>query len=944
MEPKKPLEAGITFQSVIDQNPDDWAAQTPEFKTNLADAFFSKHVASQTGFSEEPPEIQNEIKLQFNKKYDVGHVSLGDNLAPDGVSQIAGRIHRLGDLATLGLPARAWDASHFGVGDTATTRDAQLSQYQTDPGFLGDLYRTSQLPVVKGLGGLAGAFRGTSNITKPILQSGLGATVGQIGQLPGLKQLIGTADKAAFTAGNAAYSGISNAFQAFNGNQNPLQAFGQTALDIATGGIGGRTRIGNAAAQAAAGGGGSLASNVIHGQPLNLNQAIEQALTQAGVGAAFHGNEPKVPARKDAPLQSTGQDNAMPPPPPPTSGVGASPSVDRKAQAIEIYNALNSQDAQTRLQAKALVEELKARSRDKRSKTDPGRIRKPGDSGAKEILTHLQMHGESQRKGPPKKTFAGKQDVETIAARAVKYREKGGKMAAAFENYLDRNYSREDKRVINARAREMRGETKAQIQTEEKRAKIRRDQGKAKVTDIAQARQKTAIEERQAQNERIKAEKEKQKTEAQEEKSRAAREQSGREILSAVIEATGRPKPKTNSTLERQAAGPDEYKRMSQQAKAQPKPKTEPVAAPEKPKPKQAPVLDNADVERLSNELVAHKKANEKGQLDAKLTEYRKNAKADHTKAGASADRSEAIKLGHQRVLDAYAQKAAAAEKKPSANQVKAGQEANRVELGKLNEQGGRYTAGNKEALQRPAKGFTLEEAQKTDEWDRLDPAAKNKAKIAMQAAKNDGKVIIEYDAERSGDTGQFKLKTVSPLSLDITGNPKSPNLILHAVNENGHAGTYYLTPSKPNEKTGFASYTHDITALPETKGQAKKSLDANAYHGQREVPVSDIMSRPKRVTAGYTSETEALLARAAEGGNVHEVRKALKQAAKKKGKLAKSAESINKMADQSPAIEATVTKAAQSDMTKSDMGKLSNTVKKTSKSGRKKVIKDTGC
>jgi hypothetical protein len=236
---------------------------------------------------------------------------------------------------------------------------------------------------------------------------------------------------------------------------------------------------------------------------------------------------------------------------------------------------------------------------------------------------------------------------------------------------------------------------------------------------------------------------------------------------------------------------------------------------------KQPPVLDNADIEKKSNDLIAHVQKNEKGSLDAKLAQYRKAAKEDLTKYGLSKERGEAINKSYQKLLDAYAQKKAASIEKPSASTLKAGQEANRLELSKLNETGGKYNPGDANAKQRPAKGLSLEDAQRTREWDSLDEDTQRKAQTAMEAAEGDSDVIIEYDAEKSGDTGQFKLKTVSPLSLDFVDD----RLVMYATNKNGHTGMYYLSPSKPNAKTGFASFTHEVTPLDETIGKAKKGF-----------------------------------------------------------------------------------------------------------------------
>lgn len=286
-EPQAPLQGKISFQDVIDQNPEGWALEAPEFKTKLADQFFAKHVATQPGFDKELPEKQAEIRTQFNKQYGVGQVGLDDNVADDPLSKALIPIQRFGDLATLGIPARAWDAAKFGATNAGDQRDAKLKKYEADPGLYGDMYRLSQSGIVKGIGGMGGALKSTAGIVGNTAKSGIGSLLSTVGTNPALKPWLGTAQKAAYSAGATAYSGISNALSTLQGHQNPLQGLMSTALDVATIPIGGKTRLGNATVQAGAGGAQSMLNDVIHGLPVDAQRAIETALTQAGVGAAF---------------------------------------------------------------------------------------------------------------------------------------------------------------------------------------------------------------------------------------------------------------------------------------------------------------------------------------------------------------------------------------------------------------------------------------------------------------------------------------------------------------------------------------------------------------------------------------------------------------------------------------------------------------------------------
>lgn len=289
---RPPLQGQVTrqvsFQEVIDQNPEGWAKETPEVKNKVADAFFQKHVATQPGFTDEAPEKQNEVRTNFNKQYDVGHVSLSDGFADDPLSKTLGPIHRAADLATLGIPARAWDAAKFTGTSAGDIRDAQLGQYSTDPGMLGDMYRFSTSGIGKGLGSMTGAFKQTGNMVGQTAQSGLGTLLSTVGNgSKYIKPWLGDAQKAAFTTAATMYSGLNNATSALRGEQNPLEAATNTVLDTASLPLGGRTRLGNATVQGGVGGLQSIISDLLHGSPVDVKKAIEEALLQAGVGGAF---------------------------------------------------------------------------------------------------------------------------------------------------------------------------------------------------------------------------------------------------------------------------------------------------------------------------------------------------------------------------------------------------------------------------------------------------------------------------------------------------------------------------------------------------------------------------------------------------------------------------------------------------------------------------------
>lgn len=293
MGAQQPLKGGISFQDVINQNPEGWAKEAPEFKSQVADQFFQKHVASQPGFSDEAPETQNEIRTAFNKQYGVGGVGLTEGFADDPLTQTVGAVQRFGDLATLGIPARAWDAATGGVGQTAEARDAMLSQYATDPGLYGDMYRLSQNPIVQGIGSLGGAFGATNQIAGNIAP-------GILGKIPFLNRLSPMAQQGIATAG--AFSGGQNLGGVLQGQQTPQQAAVNTFLQTATGGLMGPGRLKNAAIQGAGGylsdAGSSVAADVLAGAPVDFTRANQAGMQGAalggGLGLAFGSGKPQA--------------------------------------------------------------------------------------------------------------------------------------------------------------------------------------------------------------------------------------------------------------------------------------------------------------------------------------------------------------------------------------------------------------------------------------------------------------------------------------------------------------------------------------------------------------------------------------------------------------------------------------------------------------------------
>lgn len=632
-----------------------------------------------------------------------------------------------------------------------------------------------------------------------------------------------------------------------------------------------------------------------------------------------------------------------------------------KQTAQQLYDLLNSQDVNAKTTGQIKIKEIRKLAN--RAK-DPAKYVNRPEAGARNqrnlnarnLLNELDnIYKASKPAKPGSKTLAPEKLPAMVKA-GVKYVEQGGVAKQQFKKVV-RKYRAEDQLKINreiekavnskrqakqaesARAQQ-RTATKTQLQKAEKAKQAEELKALKEKTRLAKEAAANARAEAKALEAEARKEAALKKQQQAQKKAEIKRQNANSDLLSAIKEATQKPEKTGTATELVGRAKKDDYAQMLSKAqketaalkskRANEKASKLEGEAKRLERLSKAPkVLDNADIQAKSDELVAHAEKNEKGSLDAKLSYYRKAAKEDLTKYGLSKERAEATRESYRKLLNAYTQKTSKSSAKPSAVELKAGQEQNRVALSKLNEKGGRYNPGDGTVLQHPSSGMTLEQIKKTSEWDTFDEATKQKAEDAMDAATIDAGVVIEYDAERVGDTGQFKLKTVYPKSLDVIDG----RLVMRAANRYGHDATYYLSPSRPNAKTGFSSYTHDLTIMPETaKAGRNKGLEANVYHGQREVPVKDILERPYREVIGKTSETEARLqasAQAQYGQNV--------------GKLNKRLNKPMKQALKDPALNKAVGKGVKKGgFEAEDVRQLKQEVKKTK--SKKNLEKGTDC
>ncbi len=505
-----------TFQEVMDDNPHiDWVNIAPEQKENATKAYLSKYVEPLPDFQALPDESKNEFYTAFNKKYDVGHVPLNRNinagqipLAPahhDPFTQFSEAVK----LGTFGIPEAIWDVETGQVGSpygAVEGNNAELSSYQNDPGLLGDLYRLRKNPITQGIGNAAGAMRGIGNVAAHVPEGVLSAVPGILSKLPSAAQRA--------IAATGIFSGAQNASDVARGRQTPLQGIGNTVLDTATAPLGGSSRLKNTAIQGLSGGASGYLSSLIadatSGRPIDFEAAkragLEQGAIGAGMGFGLHGGNKPTGAGKEArlPIEAAPSDATV------LEGHAqktvSAPEKTLADFAKEVHQLLSSSNPDDRITGKSLVEDYKARARDKRSRVSPEKIRKPGDTRAKQILAQLEILKEQSRAKQGKPEVNGDEGFQNLVG-VIRELRAAGKTKEA-----------------NLALSKFGNETQAKVMDT-----VKRTEGQAK--------------------------------------SSAKREKAGGQILEGFLSATKEPVKKAGTTQEYRAPGKDEYARMAKEAK-----------------------------------------------------------------------------------------------------------------------------------------------------------------------------------------------------------------------------------------------------------------------------------------------------------------------------------------------------------------------------------------
>lgn len=559
-------EPPMTFGEVLAQDP----KIAPADKQSLADAYFKKY------YSGLPDNDQQALRVEFNKKYNVGQLIEAQPAANafEQAINTATRGLTTAGLGVSGVLDPAISAFSFNTTNPNALADMAAQNYPgiaTDPGAMGDAYRFATNPWTNAVGGALGAFGGMRNVA---------------GALPSLGSMARNAMAAVGT-----YTGLGNIAPVVRGEQSLPGAIADTALSTLTAPLGFGNRLANAGIQGGLNYGQVQVQRGINNQPFDpLNaDAIRSAAIGAGMGfgmpspprQALQGRVEATPRYQGRPVvrMSPALAEALPAQQAPglvgrILGQRQAPqrlsnvqpiAVVREAQ--QVRQALTSQlrDAQSVTgitEKKALQGRIRALEKAYNTATAIGQspnaqtataaqevaqaIRKAWEQATAE---YSRLYPDSKTaKAATEKRITSKEQLQRIVQAGIKYRKQGGELATRFNQTLQ-GYAKVDRDRVNALIKQHTQGDKQQAQATAERAQIRREIGKTKVKGIAEARKAEVAKqtaearaEKARQDALLAQEREKQKLEAQAQKSRdainaARRKQAVKNITSDNVSA-----------------------------------------------------------------------------------------------------------------------------------------------------------------------------------------------------------------------------------------------------------------------------------------------------------------------------------------------------------------------------------------------------------------------
>ena len=216
-------------------------------------------------------------------------------------------------------------------------------------------------------------------------------------------------------------------------------------------------------------------------------------------------------------------------------------------------------------------------------------------------------------------------------------------------------------------------------------------------------------------------------------------------------------------------------------------------------------ILSDVEIEARATKLLGHAVSNESGQLAAARAETSKASKADYTKLGATVERSEAIKLSHQQVLDQFSQKVAELKESRLTDKTPAAPvETLTAPKSKLS------SSQVQKALERATnRGFSTETT----------PAGMRKALAAAIEAKEATVNVYHAEGGTSGKGGESE-------NANFMYKYDSPYAVVNGKNDALHV----ITNEGQKHSRLFASEAHDskLISVTRTGDAAPYRLDAN--------------------------------------------------------------------------------------------------------------------
>lgn len=134
---------------------------------------------------------------------------------------------------------------------------------------------------------------------------------------------------------------------------------------------------------------------------------------------------------------------------------------------------------------------------------------------------------------------------------------------------------------------------------------------------------------------------------------------------------------------------------------------------------------------------------------------------------------------------------------------------------------------------------------------DSLPENLQKTANVVDEQMRQAKAVAIDADTEITGATSRVSEREVTPIGWFQT---KDGHVGFTAYNNDGHLGSYYITP-KMNTETGGISQVRSVAPLG---SELFRGEYANVYKGPREFRIDDILQRPVRPEGVATSKARA--------------------------------------------------------------------------------------